>query len=158
MHIRHFNYQHDTDSVLALMPELYQTNFPDFVIDPDFIGRKRYQLREATRDPSQTVMVAEDGQGLCGFIWLVVEHEYTGQHRGEIAAVCVSPRCRGNGVGRALMQEGEQALRLMGAETVHLMVTSANSAAVGLYHDLGYAVTRLQMEKSLRTYRKTNRQ
>jgi len=151
--IRRFDYQRDVTAILALMPELYESNFADFVADPEFIARKRYQLREATRDPAQAVLVAEDERGLLGFVWLMIDQEYSGLRRGEIAAICVSPRFRGAGVGRSLMQQGEATLRLMGASAVHLMVTAGNDAAVRLYQSLGFEITRYQMEKTLRRFR-----
>lgn len=150
MHIRHFDPLGDIPAILGFMPELYETNFPGFRADPDFLGRKRAQLREAARDPGQTVLVAEDEQGICGFIWLVEEIEYAGTRRGEVAAIHVAGRARGQGVGRQLMEAGEEIFRITGCTTVHLMVTATNAVAVGLYERLGYQITRHQMEKSLR--------
>jgi ribosomal protein S18 acetylase RimI-like enzyme len=150
MHIRHLDFPSDVPAILSYMPELYESNFPGFEADADFIGRKRAQLREASRDPGQAVFVAVDEQGICGFIWLVIEVEYSGRRRGEVAAIHVDRRCRGQGVGEALMQEGMEVLRGYGCEAVHLMVTAANAAAVRLYDRLGFEVTRYQMEKPLR--------
>lgn len=150
MQIRRFDYQRDVSAVLTLMPELYESNFADFTVDAEFISRKRFQLREALRDPAQAVLVAEDERGLLGFIWVTIDQEYSGARRGEVAAVCVAPGRRAAGVGRALMQQGEAALRLMGASMIHLMVTATNAPAVSLYQSLGYDITRYQMEKPLR--------
>lgn len=150
LHIRHFDFGSDASAILSFMPELYESNFPGFQADPDFLARKRAQLREASRDPGQSVLVAVDEQGVCGFIWLVIEVEYSGRRRGEVAAIHVDRRCRGNGVGRALMDEGMDVLRSYGCDGVHLMVTAANETAVGLYRRLGFEVTRYQMEKPIR--------
>lgn len=132
------------------MPELYESNFPGFRADSDFLARKRAQLREAVRDPGQAVMVSVDESGICGFIWLVIEVEYSGRRRGEVAAIHVDRRSRGTGVGRALMEEGLSLLRTYGCETVHLMVTTDNDAAVHLYESLGFTTTRYQMERALK--------
>lgn len=150
MHIRHFDYPNDAPTILAFMPELYESNFPGFEADADFLARKRAQLREASRDPGQVVMVAVDEQGICGFIWLVIEVEYSGRRRGEVAAIHVDRRCRGQGAGQALMEEGMQILRSYGCDAVHLMVTAMNDTAVRLYRRLGFEVTRFQMEKPLK--------
>lgn len=150
MHIRHLDYPHDVPEILRFLPELYETNFPGFAADLEFIARKRNQLREASRDPGQAVLVAADTAGVCGFIWLTIEVEHTGRRRGEVSAIHVASRARGQGLGRRLMQEGESLLRTYGCETIHLMVTAANEVATGLYKDLGYQVTRYQMEKPLR--------
>lgn len=150
MRIRHIDYPDDVREILSFLPELYSTNFPGFTVDTNFIGRKRAQLREASRDPGQAVLVCEDEGGICGFIWLVVEIEYSGSRRGEVSAIHVARRARGKGIGRSLMHEGEALLRSYGCESVHLMVTVSNEAAVGLYEELGYQVTRYQMEKPLK--------
>lgn len=148
-HIRYMDPRHDIEPILAFLPELYQTNFPGFVVDNGFLIRKRAQLRSAVSDPGQTVLVAVDAQGVCGFIWLVVELEWSGGNRGEVSAVYVAPRARGTGVGRLLMVEGETLLRTYGCKSVHLMVTASNEAAVELYRSLDFHITRYQMEKPL---------
>lgn len=152
MRIRYLDYPGDVPSILSFIPELYGTNFPGFVANAEFLARKRSQLKDATRDPGQMVLVAEDEVGVCGFIWLVVEVEHTGRRRGEVSAIYVAPRVRGLGVGRQLMQEGESYLLSFGCESVHLMVTASNERATGLYKGLGYEVTRYQMEKPLRRH------
>lgn len=150
MRIRHFQHPHDAAEIIGFLPDLYESNFPGFVADTEFIARKRGQLRGASRDPGQIVLVAEDELSICGFIWLIIEIENSGRRRGEVSAVHVARRARGQGLGRQLMQEGETILAQYGCETVQLMVTAANAVAVGLYESLGYGVTRYQMEKPLR--------
>ena len=144
------DYPADVAPILSFMPELYESNFPGFIADPDFIARKRAQLREAYRDPGQALLVAADREGVCGFIWLVIEVEYSGKRRGEVAAIHVARRVRGQGVGRQLMEEGMDLLRTYGCDTVYLMVTSSNETAVGLYRSMGFETTRYQMEKPIR--------
>lgn len=150
LRIRHLDFPGDVAAILSFMPELYESNFPGFVADADFLARKRSQLREASRDPGQIVLVAEFEASVVGFIWLVVEVEYSGRRRGEVAAVHVARRCRNQGIGRALMEEGMTMLRSYGCDTVHLMVTAENAAAVHLYEELGFTTTRFQMERTLR--------
>jgi len=139
----------DTGTLLSFMPELYESNFPGFIVDVDFMARRRNQLRAAVRDPSQKVLVAEDDLGLCGFVWLSVEQEYSGRRRGEVTALYVHPRARGRGIGRQLMEAGEEHLRACGCHSVMLMVTATNRVARSLYESMGYETTRHQMEKRL---------
>lgn len=150
MRVRHLDYPADVQEIVSFLPELYESNFPGFAADMEFLARKRAQLREAARDPGQAVLVAEDSLGLAGFIWLTIEIEHSGRRRGEVSAVHVARRARGHGVGRSLMQEGEALLASYGCEVVQLMVTATNEVAVGLYRDLGFEVTRYQMEKPIR--------
>ncbi|MFO7274178.1 MAG: GNAT family N-acetyltransferase [Bacillota bacterium] len=147
--IRRFDYAADTATLLSFMPELYESNFPGFVVDVEFMARRRSQLRAAARDPSQMVLVAEDDLGPCGFIWLVIEQDYQRRRRGEVSALYVHPRARGRGVGRQLMEAGEEYLRSCGCDSVMLMVTATNRVALSLYESMGYEVTRYQMEKRL---------
>ncbi|MFZ5825445.1 MAG: GNAT family N-acetyltransferase [Bacillota bacterium] len=148
--IRHLDYPNDSPQVLSFLPDLYETNFPGFKVDTEFVVRKRNQLREAARDPGQAVLVAEDSNGICGFIWLVIEVDYSGRRRGEVNAIYTARRVRGQGVGRKLMEEGENLLRTYGCESVMLMVTASNEPATNLYQSMGYEVTRHQMEKMIR--------
>lgn len=148
VHVRFLDLPGDMEPILATLPDLYESNFPGFQADSDFLGRKRGQIRSASRDPGQMILVAIDSAKLAGFIWLAMEEEWGGGGvRGEIAAIYVKPEYRGQGVGRLLMQEGEAMLRRYGCRKVHLMVTRTNESAVRLYEQLGYQVTRLQMEK-----------
>lgn len=139
----------DIEAILGFIPELYESNFPEFRTDGAFIARKRAQLKEAQHDPAQMVFVATDEQGVCGFVWLMVEIEWSGQRRGEVSAIHVARRVRGTGVGKALMDEALNFFRVNSCASVHLMVTASNEAAVGLYRNMGFAVTRYQMEKQL---------
>lgn len=148
--IRRFDYSRDVEAVIACMPELYETNFPGLRADGEFLARRRQALREAARDPAQLVLVAEDGRGLAGFIWLAMELDSTGRRRGEVAAIFVHQRVRGTGVGRLLMEEAEWTFRSWGCVSALLMVTATNERALQLYQRLGYDVTRYQMEKRLR--------
>ena len=147
--IRPLNEVRDTGPILGFLPDLFETNFPGFVCDTEFAAFKRRQLHEAALDPGQVVLVAEDSLGVCGFIWLGIETEYRRQARGEVRAIYVHPRVRNQGVGRRLMEHGEAFLVAFGCQSVRLMVTASNAAACRLYDELGYAVTRHQMEKRL---------
>lgn len=143
-------YPDDVPQLLAFMPELYESNFPGMVVDAGFLARQRSQLREAARDTAQAVLVAEDREGLCGFVWVVVEVDWNGRRRGEVRALFVARRRRGQGLGRRLMAEGVELLRLSGCQSAMLMVTASNAGACGLYRSMGYETTRYQMEKTLR--------
>jgi ribosomal protein S18 acetylase RimI-like enzyme len=150
VHVRFLDLPGDMEPMLSALPDLYESNFPGFQADVEFLGRKRAQIRSASRDPGQMILVAASESGLAGFIWLAMEEEWGGGGlRGEVAAIYVHPAYRGQGVGRLLMEEGEALLKRYGCRKVHLMVTRTNGSAVNLYERLGYQVTRLQMEKPL---------
>jgi ribosomal protein S18 acetylase RimI-like enzyme len=63
------------------------------------------------------------------------------QHKAQVASLYVPPEWRGQGVGRALMEEIiARARRLEGLEEVRLDVVTTNTAAVALYRSLGFEV------------------
>lgn len=150
--IRRLRGDGDVRQILAFLPDLYESNFPGFQADPQFLAASRDRLRVAAADPRQAIFVAEDRAGHCGFIWVSAEVDYRGLMRGEVRAIYVHPRTRRRGLGRRLMAHGEAFLGALGCHAVTLMVTASNRAACGLYDTLGYQVTRHQMEKPLNVH------
>jgi len=61
-------------------------------------------------------------------------------HRGWINYLAVDPPRRRGGLGRALMEEAERALRAAGCPKINLQVRPENKAAVAFYERLGFAV------------------
>jgi RimJ/RimL family protein N-acetyltransferase len=61
------------------------------------------------------------------------------RHKAFISGMYVVPEARGQGAGRALLQETlARAARLPGLEQVHLTVVTVNAAARTLYHSFGF--------------------
>ncbi len=60
-----------------------------------------------------------------------------GTLRGYIQALCVSPGCRGEGVGKALLLYAEKRI-FRESPNVFLCVSSFNSGAIRFYRRLGY--------------------
>ena len=61
-------------------------------------------------------------------------------HRGWVNYLAVDPRCRGNGVGRLMMERAEQHLLNVGCPKINLQIRADNSAAAQFYERLGYSV------------------
>jgi ribosomal-protein-alanine N-acetyltransferase len=59
----------------------------------------------------------------------------------EVLTLAVAPDARRQGIASQLMLEFESKARLSAAETAFLEVAEDNTAAIGLYLSLGYAVT-----------------
>ena len=92
---------------------------------------------ELAARPRRDYVVLADGERLLGYAGL--------DHAGDVAdvmTVAVSPRGRGAGLGRALLDELESRARRRGAASVMLEVRADNVAAVALYERAGYAVLR----------------
>ena len=75
--------------------------------------------------------------------------EFSPEPVQAIVKTCRSPERARQGIGRLLIQHGESWAMAQGARRVRLQVTVSNSAAVALYHDLGYSVDRYEMTKPL---------
>jgi ribosomal protein S18 acetylase RimI-like enzyme len=95
----------------------------------------RADVERALRGPSSTVLAGIEGRALVGTA--VVGHD---GHRGWVYYVAVSPRVRGRGWGRALMEACEAWLADRDVPKVNLMVRGDNDEARGFYAALGYVV------------------
>ncbi len=63
------------------------------------------------------------------------------RHKGRILSMYVQPESRGQGLGKALLQEvTAQVKQLVGVEQLHLTVVTTNVAARSLYHSMGFEV------------------
>ena len=60
-------------------------------------------------------------------------------HRGWVNYLAVAPECRGQGLGRRMMDAAEARLRAVGCPKINLQIRKSNPSAVGFYRALGYA-------------------
>ena len=110
-------------------------------------------LQQREREPwfdAEGFLLHERDHRLAGFCWTklhppaVHEHEHGhghGQVDGEIYVIAVHPDFHGLGLGRALTLAGLQSLHRAGATHAMLYVDGANTAAIGLYRNLGFEVS-----------------
>jgi ribosomal protein S18 acetylase RimI-like enzyme len=109
-------------------------------------------LPSSGQPEEQVIRVAEtvgDGPGdprRIGHVW--VASAPTGDPMAWVFDVEVEPDRRGQGWGRVLMVEGERIAAQLGYDRVGLNVFGGNTAAIGLYTSLGYAVAAQVMVKS----------
>ncbi|WP_294061091.1 GNAT family acetyltransferase [Sphingomonas sp.] len=89
-------------------------------------------FRLALASGSAAVLVARADAGLAGAVMVGFDG-----HRGWVYYLAVAPERRRHGLGRALMQAGEDWLRGRGAPKTQLMVREDNEAALGFYEALG---------------------
>lgn len=91
-------------------------------------------FRFALRGDSSTVLVAEDGlRAIIGAV--MVGHD---GHRGWLYYVAAAPALRGRGIGRAMVDAGEDWLRARDVAKVQLIVRPTNTAVIGFYEHLGF--------------------
>ena len=88
---------------------------------------------QAIENSLATVVVAEDAEGLCGYVVL-----YHAADEGEVPSVAVDGRARKRGIGKALMQEAFSRVEAQGVKKIFLEVRAGNLPALALYESLGF--------------------
>jgi mycothiol synthase len=82
---------------------------------------------------------APDGGGLIGSCWTKV-HQHADPVLGEIYVIAVNPDVHSQGWGRALTVAGLEWMAGRGVRLGMLYTDASNTAAVALYHSLGFVV------------------
>jgi GNAT superfamily N-acetyltransferase len=85
----------------------------------------------------RALLVAEDAQGLCGTVQLLLEQPENQPHRADLAKMLVHRRARRQGLGAALMRAAENTARECGKTLLVLDAVTGGDAA-RLYERLGW--------------------
>jgi ribosomal protein S18 acetylase RimI-like enzyme len=85
----------------------------------------------------RVLLVAEDGQGICGTVQLNLDLPDNQPHRADLCKMLVHRRARRQGLGRALMRAAEEAARERG-RTLLVLDAVTNGDAARLYKELGW--------------------
>ena len=87
---------------------------------------------EASNEKTYYLLAIVEGEivGYAG-AWLVLDE-------AQVTNIAVAPLHRGRGVGRALLTELIGRVKVRGAERMTLEVRPSNTAAIALYHALGF--------------------
>jgi ribosomal protein S18 acetylase RimI-like enzyme len=145
--------ERDCDFITGLVSDLLEFGSPAWEVKDVLAPGFGQALAQAVRvqDLRSTVLIAErpDGTRL-GFISLKVVDDVTGVERGHVADLAVSETARRIGVGRALMDAGEEWARDCGLPVLSLDVWSTNERAQAFYERLGYRAESLHLIKALR--------
>lgn len=83
------------------------------------------------------LLVAEDAQGICGTVQLILDLPENQPHRADLAKMLVHRRARRQGLGEALMKSAEAAARAAGRTLLVLDAVTSGDAA-RLYERLGW--------------------
>lgn len=145
--------QKDREWILPLVSRMHEFGPPPW--------RPLEQMDQAVQESIDTglteqpagsaVLVAEslDGTPL-GFIHLQTDSDFfTREAHGHVSDIIVTEQGEGRGVGRALMQAGEDWARRKGHRLLTLNVFGDNTRAVGLYKRLGYRPDLTKMVKEI---------
>lgn len=147
-HVRDLNWRTDRDVVLGFQTEIYESNFPGFQMNPMFLRDYEQQIRRALRHPGERLMVLEDEEGVCGFLWISLITTMVEPFVGYIKNIYVAPRLRGQGLGRRLLEAADEWFRGNGCTKASLDASLCNTHAVEVYEAWGYVPVRYRMEKS----------
>lgn len=85
----------------------------------------------------RALLVAEDAEGLCGTVQLILCQPENQPHRADLAKMLVRRRARRAGVGTALMRAAESVARDTG-KSLLVLDTVTGSDAARLYERLGW--------------------
>ena len=84
----------------------------------------------------RALVVAEDAEGICGTVQLILDQPENQPHRADLAKMLVHRRARCHGLGAALMRAAEAAARDCGKTL--LVLDTASDAAERLYEREGW--------------------
>jgi GNAT superfamily N-acetyltransferase len=85
----------------------------------------------------RALIVAEDGQGICGTVQVLLDQPENQPHRADVAKMLVHRRARRRGLGAALMQAAEATARQSG-KMLLVLDTVTDGDAARLYQRLGW--------------------
>ena len=85
----------------------------------------------------RVLLVAEDAQGVCGTVQLVLDLPENQPHRADLSKMLVHRRARRQGLGAALMRAAETTARECG-KTLLVLDTVTGGEAERLYERLGW--------------------
>jgi len=99
----------------------------------DRLSRRRF--RHWLKTDNRVFLVADAGGPLLGYALVLLRR---GTRLARLYSLAVGPAGRGRGIGKALLSAAEDASSRSGRLYMRLEVAEANSAAIALYHQLGY--------------------
>lgn len=114
------------------------------------VARQVERLRQDADFPTQAFVARADDGTLAGFVWVARDqNDSTGQLEASLLNQYVAEPCRGQGLGRRLMEAAEEWARQQGLPRISLAVGARNTLGQRLYESLGYGVETLRMAKKL---------
>jgi GNAT superfamily N-acetyltransferase len=94
-------------------------------------------VAEGVAAGERALLVAEDAQGICGTVQLVLAQPENQPHRADLAKMLVHRRVRRRGMGEALMRTAESMARDCG-KTLLVLDTVTGDSGERLYQRLGW--------------------
>ena len=95
------------------------------------------RVAQGVAESERVLLIAEDAEGICGTVQLIVDLPENQPHRADVAKMLVSRRVRRQGLGAALMRAAEAAARECG-KTLLVLDAVTDGDAARLYEQLGW--------------------
>jgi GNAT superfamily N-acetyltransferase len=95
------------------------------------------KVAEGVSKGHRVLLVAEDAQGICGTVQLILDLPENQPHRADLAKMLVHRRARRRGLGEALMRAAESAALVVGRDLLVLDAVTLGDAS-RLYERLGW--------------------
>ncbi|HYI10700.1 MAG TPA: GNAT family N-acetyltransferase [Thermoanaerobaculia bacterium] len=148
----------DLESLGRLGAMLMRTHYdfdPQRFLPPGHSAEEGYArfLGSVIDSPDDRVFVAEEAEGIAGYVYAALEPLSWKELRGPagfIHDVAVRQDARGSGIAVQLMQAAFEWLRERDAPRVILWTAAPNAAAQRLFRRLGFRDTMLEMTMELR--------
>lgn len=143
----------DKDFLISLVPRLTEFGPPAWRDAAQLTAFDAQVLSDRLANPPKgtVIFIAEDADGTAlGFIHLRVGTDYYNhEEHGHIEDLIVAPEGEGRGIGRMLMEKGEEWARAQGYGWLTLSVFAQNLRARELYGRLGYGEDIIKYVKEL---------
>lgn len=143
------NWRRHGRDVIAFQREIYESNFPGFVADEQFLRDYGNQIRQSLGNPSEGLFVLEQDGRARGFLWMSLVSTMVDPRVGYIRNIYVVPELRGEGHGKRLVEFAEEWCQSRGISVLALDASCCNERAVSVYREAGFEAVRLRMEKRL---------
>ena len=124
-------------AALTDIPQLVAIINAAFAVGTFFDGTRTDDARLAAIMKKGTILAAEDGAGR---LIASVYSELRGT-RGYLGMLAVDPAHQGRGLGRSMMEAGEEQFRQQGCEAVDITVLNLRTELPPIYRKLGYVET-----------------
>ncbi len=131
------------DAVVEDAPAIAQLNRDGMGYDYP-VERTREKLRACLGTPSHKILVAESEGVVVGYVHLEDYDTLYADSLKNILGIAVAESCRRQGVGKALLQAGEEWAASTGAAGVRLVSGESRKGAHAFYQTLGYTGNKLQ--------------
>jgi ribosomal protein S18 acetylase RimI-like enzyme len=136
------------DSDLGKLADMEAEYYREVDTAEEFCQERFYaDIKKASTDPSQKVIIAQVGDDIAGFI-VLEEYEEPDGRLGYISNIHVAKGYRGRGIGKHLLTIAEEHFKKKNIMRLQLEVVETNRSALGLYTKRGYKLTRYDSPKN----------